>query len=370
MTDDGGDAAADDRADGRVIGAAAADADGREDDGVGTGPMDVDAVPRLRRSGRARVALQPYTPPENIVVQNKTSTIVGHARARAGVMREAAARSYQAHSAADVLAARARYLGVSPIDYPPARCGDWQRGAHQLDAAVQAPLVHFREPGDLVSVWVTHGVWAHGCVLYRFINDGSDVGGYTTSVSMGLTVRRVGPTVGTRSYYRFTMCAVEVIVLGVRVFLIRENYADRCGLSRAPSPARAQRTQQAQVAAAGQPPPADDFGSLGLPERRVITSRDSRVSIEAMKRHKRVCGTAQTQQRKVLTEQQNGVRARRTAEARRLANEAQPLVHLREGAVRGLSLTSPLLECVCLELAGVCFADSVEPGARAGTARI
>ncbi|KAJ1629625.1 hypothetical protein T492DRAFT_112192 [Pavlovales sp. CCMP2436] len=80
-----------------------------------------------------------------------------------------------------------------------------------------------------------------------------------------------------------------------------------------------------------------------------------------MNRHTRACGTAQTHVRKGRTEQQNRARTQQTAVARRLAKEARPLVHLREGAVRGLSLTSPLLECVCLGLKGVCLADSVEP---------
>ncbi|KAJ1625396.1 hypothetical protein T492DRAFT_236612 [Pavlovales sp. CCMP2436] len=51
-----------------------------------------------------------------------------------------------------------------------------------------------------------------------------------------------------------------------------------------------------------------------------------------MNRHKRARSTAQTQVRKGRTEQQNRARAQQTAVARRLAKEARPLVHLREGA--------------------------------------
>jgi hypothetical protein len=79
-----------------------------------------------------------------------------------------------------------------------------------------------------------------------------------------------------------------------------------------------------------------------------------------MNRHKLVCGTARTQVRLSRTEAQNAARAERTKEARRRAKEAQPVVHLREGAVRGITLTSPQLECACLGLAGVCLPGPVE----------
>mmetsp|Transcript_35866 Transcript_35866/g.84315 ORF Transcript_35866/g.84315 Transcript_35866/m.84315 type:complete len:121 (-) Transcript_35866:299-661(-) len=78
-----------------------------------------------------------------------------------------------------------------------------------------------------------------------------------------------------------------------------------------------------------------------------------------MLRHANVCGTEQTQQLKGRTAEQNIARAERVREARAKA----PLVNLRDGEVRGITLTSPLLEHVCLGLAGVCLDEAVEPAA-------
>mmetsp|Transcript_41326 Transcript_41326/g.101990 ORF Transcript_41326/g.101990 Transcript_41326/m.101990 type:complete len:205 (+) Transcript_41326:124-738(+) len=78
-----------------------------------------------------------------------------------------------------------------------------------------------------------------------------------------------------------------------------------------------------------------------------------------MLRHANVCGTEQTQRRKGRTAEQNIARAERVREARATA----PLVNLRDGEVRGITLTSPLLEHVCLGLAGVCLDEAVEPAA-------
>ncbi|KAJ1619108.1 hypothetical protein T492DRAFT_429740 [Pavlovales sp. CCMP2436] len=77
-------------------------------------------------------------------------------------------------------------------------------------------------------------------------------------------------------------------------------------------------------------------------------------------RHKSVCGTGQTQQR-AQTREQNAARAKRVRDARVTNRASPPFVNVHGGAVRGISLTSPLLEKVCLGLSGV-YAH-IEPAA-------
>jgi hypothetical protein len=87
--------------------------------------------------------------------------------------------------------------------------------------------------------------------------------------------------------------------------------------------------------------------------------------LKSLTRHKKndACGTGQTQQRKAPTEEQNAARAKTVREARAAAVASPPFVNLQDGAVRGVTLTGPLLQKVCLGLTGLHLDASVEPAA-------